>query len=137
MEEDDLRKGPRWRKRPIVRYNISSAPPQSASMPPAPSASRYSFSSASPHFLSAPPQFASMPPAPSASRNDQWKSPIFQPAFEESATFPQSPSSVAAVDVPVADISFSSAAFMNAHTSAATTILLMPYPSCAASLTNI
>ncbi|KAL4197122.1 hypothetical protein AMTRI_Chr04g186600 [Amborella trichopoda] len=68
MEEDDLRKGPRWRKRPNVRYNISSAPPQSASMPPAPSASRYT---------------------PSASRNDQWKSPTFQPAFEESATVKQ------------------------------------------------
>ncbi|KAL4197161.1 hypothetical protein AMTRI_Chr04g186830 [Amborella trichopoda] len=82
MEEDDLRKGPRWRKRPYVRYNISSAPPQSASVPPAPSASRYSFSSV-------PPQSASMPPAPSASRNNQWRSPTFQPAFEESATAKQ------------------------------------------------
>ncbi|ERN18991.1 hypothetical protein AMTR_s00194p00049650, partial [Amborella trichopoda] len=103
MEEDDLRKGPRWRKRPNVRYNISSAPPQSVSMPPAPSASRYSFSSASPQsasmppapstsrysFLSAPPQSASMPPTPSASRNHQWKSPTFQPAFEESTTVKQ------------------------------------------------
>ncbi|XP_011624249.1 NADPH oxidase activator [Amborella trichopoda] len=124
MEEGDLRKGTRWRKRPNVGYSISSAPPQSASMPPAPSASRYSISSASPQsasmppapsasrysfssappqsasmppapsayrysFSSAPPQSASMPPAPSASRNDQWKSPTFQPAFEESATVKQ------------------------------------------------
>ncbi|KAL4197146.1 hypothetical protein AMTRI_Chr04g186760 [Amborella trichopoda] len=64
------------------RYSFSSASPQSASMPPAPSTSRYSF-------LLAPPQSASMPPAPSASRNDQWKSPTFQPAFEESSTVKQ------------------------------------------------
>ncbi|KAL4197157.1 hypothetical protein AMTRI_Chr04g186800 [Amborella trichopoda] len=112
------------------RYSFSSAPPQFASMPPAPSASRYSFSSAS-------PKSASMPPAPSAFRYSFLSAPLQSASMPPAPSFPQLPSSIAAVQVPIADISFSSAAFMNAHTSAATPMLLMPYPSWAASLTNI